>query len=333
MQTIPQRMRAVIQPSEGAPLKIVEINTPIPTSGQVLVKMDFASINPSDLSLLQGTYATKPSYPIIPGIEGSGIVVAEGKGIIPKIRMGKRVSCTSTVGLGGSWAEYMLTSAMHVIPISQQISMEQATSLIVNPLTAIAFIDIAKKNNHKSMLNNAAGGALGKMLVRLTLNQDIELISIVRNNKQKETLQSLGAVNVLDSSSDNYKNNLKELCHKLDVRLFFDAIGGQATKDFIAVSPDNSQIYVYANLSEEDSCFDPRLLLQQKKEIKGFFLGHYSSQQSLIKTLGNIKKAKQLLHNELKTDVSKSFPLEDIQNAIDYYSSNMSEGKVLLKFE
>ncbi len=333
MHQLAKRMKAVVQSTVGGPLTVIEVDVPIPSAGQVLVKMECSSINPSDLSLLHGTFTAKPSYPLIPGIEGSGVVVAKGDGLMPKLRMNKRVSCTSTAGLGGSWAEYMLTSAMHVIPISKDISFEQASSLIVNPLSAIAFMDIAKKEKQKSILNNAAGGALGKMLVRLAQNQDVNLISVVRNKAQKESLLNIGAKYVLDSSSASYRNDLKELCHKLDIKLYFDAIGGNATNEFVDASPEGSQIFVYANLSEENSHFDPRILLQQKKEIKGFFLGHYSSQQSLIKTLGNIKKAKQLLHNELKTDVSKSFPLEDIQNAIDYYSSNMSEGKNLLKFE
>ena len=324
-------MKAVVQSEAGGLLKLMEIETPIPSDGQVLVKMEFASINPSDLSLLQGTYSGENKYPIVPGIEGSGEIVAFGAGLLPKLRMGKRVSCTSTANLGGSWAEYMLTSAMHVIPISKNISFESATSLIVNPLTAIAFIDIAKKKKHSSIVNNAASGALGKMLIRLSKAGKINLINIVRSQTQKEQLKAFGAKYILDSSSTNYANELKEICQKLDARLFFDAIGGQATSDFVNASPMGSKIYVYANLSETESKFDPRTLLQQRKEIKGFFLGHYSAEQSLVKTLGSIKRAKKLLYQELKTDIANTFKLDEVQQAIEQYSKNMSQGKILLK--
>jgi len=332
MQDIPKRMRAIVQQSIGSKLEVIEVDTPIPQKGQVLVKMHYASINPSDLSLLQGTFKNKPNYPIIPGIEGSGVVVANGSGILPKLRLGKRVSCTSTEGLGGSWAEYMLTSAMHVVPIDKSIGFEQATSLIVNPLTALAFIDIAKKNNAKSILNNASAGALGKMLVSMTKKDNIDLICIVRTENQRQALENYGAKYVLNSSSENYLVELKSLTHKLDTKLYFDAIGGKCTDSFIEASPEGSQIYLYANLSEEKSLFNPRTLLQQEKLIQGFFLGSYSSNQNLLKTLAAIKKAQKLIHNELKTQINEVFEIEDINKAVKLYSNSMSDGKVLLKF-
>jgi len=332
MQDIPRMMRAIVQSDIGSKLEVREIDTPIPQKGQVLVKLHYASINPSDLSLLQGTFKNKPNYPIIPGIEGSGIVVASGGGILPKLRLNKRVSCTATEGLGGSWAEYMLTSAMHVIPVEKSIKFEQAASLIVNPLTALAFIDIAKRNNTKSILNNAAAGALGKMLISLANKENIDLINIVRKEEQKKQLESFGAKYVLNSTSKNFISDLKSIAKKLDTKIYFDAIGGKCTDNFIEASPEGSQIYLYANLSEEKSLFNPRTLLQQEKTIQGFFLGNYSSNQNLFKTLSTIKKAQKLLHNELKTQVNEIFEITDINEAIDLYSNNMSKGKVLLKF-
>ncbi|RLD46612.1 MAG: hypothetical protein DRI86_02650 [Bacteroidetes bacterium] len=332
MQEIPKTMRAIIQSDIGSKLEVKEIDTPIPQKGQVLVKLHYASINPSDLSLLQGTFKNKPNYPIVPGIEGSGIVVASGGGILPKLRLNKRVSCTATDGLGGSWAEYMLTSAMHVIPVEKSIGLEQATSLIVNPLTALAFIGIAKKNNAKSILNNASAGALGKMLISLANKENIDLISVVRREEQKKYLEDFGAKYVLNSTSKNYLADLKSLANKFDTKFYFDAIGGKCTDNFIESSPEGSHIYLYANLSEEKALFNPRTLLQQDKTIQGFFLGNYSSNQNLLKTLATIKKAQKLLHHELKTQVNEIFEIRDINKAIELYSNNMSAGKVLLRF-
>jgi len=331
MQEIPNKMRAVVQSKIGSKLEIKEVDTPTPKKGQVLVKMHYASINPSDLSLLQGTFKNKPNFPIIPGIEGSGIVVASGDGILPKLRMNKRVSCTSTEGMGGSWAEYMLTSAMHVVPIRKNIGLEQASSLIVNPLTAIAFMNIVKSKKQSAMLNNAAGGALGKMIVSLAKIEDIDLISIVRTDKQKLALEDYGAEYVLNSTDVNYHSELEALAHKLNCKLYFDAIGGESTDAFINTSPEGSNVYLYANLAEEKSCFNPRTLLQQEKTIQGFFLGNYSANQSLFKTLGAIKKAQNLIHKELKTEFNEIFKLKDINKAIEMYSNNMSAGKVLLR--
>jgi len=295
------------------------------------VKMEFSPVNPSDLSFLQGSYAEKPSYPAIPGIEGSGTVVASGGGFIANLRRGKRVTCTSTHGKGGSWSEYMVTSAMNIIPIKSSISFKEAASLIVNPMTALAFIDIAKKGKHKTIFNNAAGGALGKMLVRLAKKNNIKLINSVRSVTQVEALIATGAKYILDSSQANYKNKLQSMMEDLKPTLIFDAVGGQQTADLVEFAPENSIIMPYANLSEEESKFDPRTLLQKDKKIIGFFLGNYTSNQNILKVLKSTKIAQKLIFNELKTETHTIFTADAANKAVTTYRENMSQGKVLLK--
>jgi NADPH:quinone reductase-like Zn-dependent oxidoreductase len=330
MVDVPHRMKALVQSAPKGILELREVEVPKPQKGQVLVKMDFASINPSDLSFLQATYVDKPNYPVIPGIEGSGLVVKSGGGLIPALRLGKRVACTSTATLGGSWAEYMVTSAMHVIPIPSKMSSQSAASLIVNPLTAIAFIQMAMLGMHKTIVNNAAGGALGKMLVRLAARYEVNLISLVRSEAQREALLRIGAKNVLNTSDLHFEVSFQQLIDVLKPKLFFDAIGGQSTDDFVRYSPEGSTIILYANLSEQPSSFEPRLLLQQQKTIQGFYLGHHTAQQSIPKALRNIKLAQQYLQEDLKTEVRKLFSLSQATEAIDTYSKEMSQGKVLL---
>ena len=331
MGELPNKMLAVVQREVGGKLFIEEVDIPKPGKGQVLVKMEFSSINPSDLSLLQGTFAHVPEFPLIPGIEGSGAVVASGGGAIAAMRKGKRVSCTSINKHGGTWAEYLVTSAMNVIPIDKNISFEEGSSLIVNPLTAVAFVDIAKKYSKKTIVNNAAGGALGKMLHKYAFANDVNVISIVRSKSQYDALKTIGANMVLDSSWPNYKEELKKIIEKTQAKLYFDAIGGDSTAEFVDLSPADSQIYLYANLSEQEIHFDARTLLQNNKEVKGFFLGNHSSKQSLLKKLGNIKKTHKLLKSDLQTTVSKIVDMKNINEALKEYSSNMSAGKLLLK--
>ena len=328
---IPETMMAVIQKESGGELFYEERPVPLPGKGEVLVKMEYAPVNPSDLSFLQGSYAEKPSYPAIPGIEGSGTVVMAGKGFLPFMRKGKRVACTSTHGKGGSWAEYMVTSAMNVIPVGNDISFEQAATLIVNPLTALSFMDIIKKYKHKAVANNGAGGALSKMLIRLCKKENIKLISIVRSEESAVKLKESGAETVLIQNNDDFEEQLKKLFENLKPTLIFDAVGGGQTKLLVEYSPAGSTIMPYANLSEEDSVFNPRTLLQQDKIIKGFFLGSHTSQQSLPKVLKNIKTAQKLIGSVLNTDISKIYNAEEVNRAIADYSNNQSKGKVLIK--
>ena len=322
-------MWAVRQHQSSGELRYEEVDTPTPKAGEVLVKMEYTPINPSDLSFLQGTYAEKPIYPVIPGIEGSGTVVSVGGGILPKIRMGKRVSCTSTKGYGGSWAEYMLTSAMHVIPIGK-LEFKQASMLIVNPLTALSFIDIAKTNKHKAIINNAAFGALGKMISRLAINNNIPCINIVRKNQQLIELEKEGVSDVLCTSSPDFDKEYQELATKLSATLILDPVGGPSSSNLLKLAPNNSILMLYANLSETFISIDSRILVQEDKQIKGFYLANYSSKKNILKSLADTKKVQKLIAKELKSKIHHIFELKEINKALVLYRNNMSKGKVLL---
>jgi NADPH:quinone reductase-like Zn-dependent oxidoreductase len=325
-------MKTIVQKEQGGKLFIEEQPIPKPQHGEVLVKMSYSPINPSDLSQLKGTYANKPQYPLTPGIEGSGKVIESGGGVIANLRKGKEVACTSTKGKGGTWAKYIVTKATNVIPLPRKIDNIQGAMLIVNPLTAITFIQIAKLGKHKTIVNNAAASTLGKMLIKLCENENIDLINIVRREKQAEELKNMGAKYILNSNDDDYQQNLAELTGELEASLFFDAVTGKETSKIIHAAPKNSQIIVYANLSDEQFSIDSREILQKNITISGFFLGNWTSEQNILKTLTSINKAKTLLKNEFHTHVQRTFTINQVNEAIDFYKNNMSGGKVLIKF-
>jgi len=325
-----ETMKAVMQDEACGKLYIKEIPVPVPKNGEVLVKMSAAPINPSDLSMLQGSYAEKPPYPIIPGIEGSGLVVETGKGLIPLLRKGKRVSCTATGTGNGTWAEYMITNAAKCIPLNNNIDFEQGSMLIVNPMTALAFFDITKRNKHQAILNNAAASALGRMIIKLGKSYNIPVINVIRSQEQFDLLQSLGAENIINSSSEDFADKVKEKTHSLNATLILDAVGGKNSSILIESAPVGSVLMVYAMLSEEACVINPRVLLQEKKRVEGFYLAHWTSGKKIWQLLSYTKRVQSLVSEELKSTVHKRFSLEEINKAVDIYKSNMSAGKVLI---
>jgi NADPH:quinone reductase-like Zn-dependent oxidoreductase len=327
-----KHMQAARQHQAGGQLMIQQIEVPKPAKGEVLVKMLASPVNPSDLSLLSGTYAGKKHYPLTPGIEGSGIVVASGGGILANMRLGKTVACSSS-DKGGTWAEYMVTTATKVIPVSKKTSAQQAAMLIVNPITALSFIDIAKNGKHKAIVNTAAASTLGQMLIKLCKQNDIELINIVRNKKHIEPLQKLGAKHIICTSENNWSESLRTLALQTQARLFFDAVAGANTSQLANAAPKGSSIVVYANLSESDINIDPRILMHNNITMKNFFLGNYTAEKSLIHNLIAAKKAQKLITQLPPNIVRKTYPLNDVNLAIEAYRTQMSGGKILLTIQ
>src|SRR6476660_7035963 len=114
----PQKMRALVlnEYHENiadalSSLQIGELPLPAPEKGQVLVRIEAAPCNPSDLLLLQGKYGTLKKLPTVPGWEGAGEVVASGGGWLANWLKGKRVACGLQGDRNGTWAEYFISKA------------------------------------------------------------------------------------------------------------------------------------------------------------------------------------------------------------------------------
>ena len=328
--TIPETMEAVQLEENGGPLSVRQIPVPRPGPGEVLIRMAASPINPSDLAFVMGSYAFQRSFPVVPGFEGSGTVVAAGSGMIPRLWMGRRVACAAAQTLDGTWAEYMATSAMRCFPLEKKLTLEQGAMLVVNPMSVIAFFDIAKREKHGAIVSNAAASALGRMIVRLGLKYGVPIINIVRRQEQVDLLQSLGANYVLNSRDADFPRQLRTLAHDLKATLLLDAICGEQTQQLLDAAPFGSTVLVYGNLSGEQGKFEARSLLFEDKRVVGFFLPNWVAKKSFVQTLKDTRRVQQLAKTDLRTAVQKRLPLSAVQQALEIYQNDMTAGKVLL---
>ena len=327
---VPKKMLAARQKEPGGPLRIEEVDVPLPKKGEVLVKMDSSPINPSDLALLTGGYVER-NYPFIPGLEGSGTVLRSGGGIMAQLRKGKKVACSPNSGADGAWAEYMVTSVMHCAPLPRNISLEQGSMMLVNPMTVMAFILMAREGKHQAMVNNAAASSLGKMLIRLSISRDIPLINIVRKEEHVCALKALGATHVLNSTSPNFEEEFSDIAQKLNATLILDAVTGSQSANLLDAAPRGSTLVAYARLSGDPLTADPRALITEEKKIVGFQLGNWLQTKGLLFKLRFVNSVKKQLGNELISHISLTYPLEHAGDAVSHYRAHMSEGKILLK--
>ena len=201
-----------------------------------------APVNPSDLARIKNAHLEHDLAAFIPGLEGSGTVVAAGKGVLPHLWFGKRVACSAEYPSSGTWAEYMVTRAENCFPLGSKVSDEQGSMSLVNPLTAIAFLEIAKKNKHKAIINNAAASALGRMVELLGSKHGITVINIVRNKTQVLKLRQLGSKHILDSSEPSFIYDLSSLSHDLGATLLFEPVCSRQLEQMCDALPSGSTI-------------------------------------------------------------------------------------------
>lgn len=326
-------MRALeLRTYDGKPESLVLTEKPVPQPrpGEVLVQISAAPINPSDLMFLRGFYANPKKLPVVAGFEGSGTVVASGGGFIGRMLVGKRVACAAPNDGDGTWAEYMVTSEKFCIPLRRGITLEQGAMLIVNPLTAWALMDIAKRGRHRAVVQNAAASALGRMILRLGRRLGIPVINIVRRQEQVDLLQSLGAQYTLNSSGPNFDDDLKKIAHALHATLAFDAVTGELTGRMLRAMPNGARVMVYGGLSEQACQIDPRSLIFEGKRVDGFWLPGWMQQRNMLNRMRAAMQAQKFLASDLKTEVRARLPLEEAAKGLQQYAAGMTEGKILL---
>ncbi len=332
-ENIPDQMTAVILDSYAGvdALRVERRAVPKPGPNQVLVKVAAASINPSDLAFLEGLYGFKKATPVVPGFEGSGTVVAAGSGMMGKYLNGKKVACISQDRGDGVWAEYMLTPASLAFPLADSVSLEQGAMSVVNPLTALAFLTLAKEGRHKAIVQTAAASALGQMFSRLCKSEGIQTINIVRREAQKEYLTEQGADIVLNSSEPNFSEQLCDVCQYHQPRIAFDAVAGPMTVQLLKAMPSHSKVIVYGGLSYEPAQAEIGQLVFEGKSIEGFWLTTWIGKKNFLQSLALWQRAQKLIATDLKSEIRSQYPLSEAQTAIRNYQSQMTGGKILLR--
>jgi NADPH:quinone reductase-like Zn-dependent oxidoreductase len=318
--------------SGGDALRVEQRPVPTPGHNEVLVQVAASPINPSDLAFLEGRYGFKSAPPVIPGLEGSGTVVAVGSGMMGRYLLGKRVACLHPGEGDGVWAEYVVSTAKGgALPLHQSVSLEQGAMSVVNPLTAMAFLEIAKKGGHKAIVQTAAASALGQMVNRLAQSEGVQVINVFRREAQVELLEQQGATIVLSSNESDFDQRLHDACHQHKAHLALDAVAGRLTLQLLEALPRHGRVTVYGGLSYKPAQASPDQLIFQDKAVDGFWLGPWLAKKNLIQMMRMWRRAQRLLSTQLRSDVRARFPFQEAREAVQDYQSQMTGGKVLLR--
>ena len=244
-----KEIRSKVTSEGNIEISIASAEKPVPTDDEVLIEVQAAPINPSDLGLLLSFAAdletinvsgsgdeTVTSMKIHPalmgamkprldesmqvGNEGSGVIVDAGANV--KDLIGK------TVGLAGGamYSQYRAVPAASCLVMNDGTTAAEAASSFVNPLTALGFIETMKMENHTAIVHTAAASNLGQMLVKICKDDGVPLVNIVRKSEHVELLKGLGAVYICNTSDDDFMESLVAALVETGATLGFDATGG-----------------------------------------------------------------------------------------------------------
>ena len=244
------QLRSLVRSSGELDVSLTQVSVPAPAATEVLVRIEAAPINPSDLGLLfagadmtqarQAGTADEPrvtarvpdaalkgmgarfevSMPV--GNEGAGTVVEAGSAEPAKALLGKAVAV-----LGGAmYSQYRCVPVDQCLVLPQGAAPADGASSFVNPLTALCMVETLRAEGHTALVHTAAASNLGQMLQRICRKEGIALVNVVRSRSQVELLRSMGAIHVCNSGDPAFMQDLIEALSATGATLAFDAIGG-----------------------------------------------------------------------------------------------------------
>ncbi len=336
---LPEIMKALVVESYNSNLvralagvKMMEIPVPVVFDGQVLIKVDAAPVNPSDIAFLRGSYNITKTLPAVPGFEGAGRIVAVGEDVDETLA-GKMVCFFTQDENVGSWAEYVVANVANTLVLNDNISVQQAACMFVNPLTAYALFEHAFENDHEAMILTGAGGQVSQFIRFFAKERGIKIINLVRKEQHIAALKNEGEDFVLNLSDNGFSEQLANIARQLNATIAFDAVGGEITGKLMNAMPEGSEIMLYGGLSGQlVSGIDALGIIFKNKILGGFNLGAWLEDIPRDELMVISQYLQSLiLENKITTKIQNIFPLDDFYNGLRSYISNMSGGKVLLK--
>jgi len=315
-------------------LRVEELEVPVPGPGQVRVRMLACPINPSDVMTIRGTYGRRPSLPFTPGYEGVGVVEESGGGLLGALRRNKRVVVLNSIT--GNWAEQAVVPAKQVIPLPASLSVEQAATFFINPVTAYVMVQrVLRIPKGGWLLQTAAGSQLGRMVIRLGRRLGFRTINIVRRDEQVEELAGLGGDHVLafradEQSSQDLANVIREITGG-GVGYAIDPVAGPLGSAVLNCLDQGGRMLCYGTLDERPLEFSPRVLMSQDASVEGFWLGPWLASQGLLAKLKLIRTVTGLVSDGvLDSEIGETFPLDRVVDAVAASEATGRSGKVLL---
>ena len=316
-----------IGPAEKT-VKCIDVSDPgKPGKGEVLVDIVACSINPADILMIEGNYASVPETPCALGIEGAGTVVAVGPEV-SGLKAGDKVMSLART----NWVQQIRDKAEAFVRLPAEVELSQAAMLKVNVATAhlmlTRYVPLSKGD---WVIQDAANSGVGVDLIRLAHADGLRTVNIVRRSELIEPLKQLGADVVVVDGPDLVQRVAKEN-GGAQIKLGIDAVGGSAIGRLTDCVGDGGTVVNYGLLSGKPCEINAFNFVFRDITVTGFWLAklmrgmQFGEIQAMYAQL-----AQRLVDGTIHVDIEASYPLDKIADAMAHAKRESRGGKIQLR--
>ena len=334
-------MRSVVAETMGEPSEVLHLQTrpiPEPAPGQVRIRVTAAPVEASDLHTVRGRYGFVPQFPTVPGIESVGVIDELGSGAVG-LTVGQRVI---TIGVTGTWQEYLVADAERVLPVPASMSDSTAAQILSNPLTAVILTgDELDVQPGEWLLQTAAGSIVGQSVIQLGVHFGFKTLNVVRRRSAVEGILALGGTAAICTEDEDLRERVAEIAGGDGVSKAIDCVSGQIGADVSRALAPSGELVVFGALSthrqtDPDKLTIPifaRSLIYETKTVRGFWLFRWLTQTPKERMAATIDRTFQLADSGvLRVPEGQPIPVEKFSDAAYLAEAPAHGGKPLLVF-
>lgn len=311
-------MKAIRIEKFGGPevMELVDLPDPEPADGEVIVEVSRAGINFADTHATRNDYIAEQTLPMTPGAEVAG-----------RTTDGRRVAAILATG---GYAQRVAVPDSWLVPIPEEVTDDQAASLLLQGLTAHALVHrCAHLEPGETVVVQGAAGGTGLLAVQLAKRAGGRVIGLASTEEKRELAARLGADATVDSRAPDLGAAILEANDGREVDVVLEMTGGSSFEQSLRTLAPLGRIVVFGIASRERNEVSTGHLLRHSRSVIGFWLMHLLGRRDEVGVMiGDLFAA--VASGDLEVVVGGVYPLSEARRAHEELAGRRTSGKLLL---
>ncbi|MFY8015643.1 MAG: NADPH:quinone oxidoreductase family protein [Limnohabitans sp.] len=304
-----------------------ELPTPVPQAGQVLIRIEAASLNFPDLLIVQNKYQMKPDLPFVPGSEYAGVIEAVGEGVT-HLKVGQSVACLS--GTGG-FGTHTLAPAKLCMPLPAGFpAVDAAAFIMIYATSHHALIDRAALKAGETVLVLGAAGGVGTAAIQIAKAAGARVIAAASTDEKCALCKSLGADETINYTTQNMREVLKAFTEGKGPDVIYDPVGGDFAEPAFRSIAWRGRYLVVGFAAGPIPALPFNLALLKGASIVGVFWGDFARREPQANAAMMTELAKWYAQGKVKPVIDRTMPMSDLKAAYAHMGSRGVMGKLVM---
>ena len=308
-------------------LKWTELPTPTPGAGEVLIRIQAASLNFPDLLIVQNKYQMKPALPFVPGSEYAGVIEAIGSEV-KHLKVGQTVACLS--GTGG-FATHTLAPAKLCLPLTPSFNAVDAAAFIMIYATSYhALVDRAQLKAGETVLILGAAGGVGSSAIQIAKAVGAKVIAAASTDEKCALCRQLGADEVINYTNGDFREQIKALTQGKGPDVIYDPVGGEFSEPAFRSIAWRGRYLVVGFAAGPIPALPWNLALLKGASIVGVFWGDFAKREPLKNAEMMATLTDWYEHKKIKPFIDSTMPMDQLMQAYERMNSRAVQGKLVM---